>query len=375
MIRWRLRNRSILPIGLDIGNDSIKMIQLVAEDGNLSVIAADKVCIACDIEEDTTKKRDFIVSAIKQMLKRGNFQKRKAVSFLPVDKLKLTSLRVADAENGQIEQFIRKEVSMRFGLDPDRDLVNYLLAGNVLHGDEIKNELILFAADNKLVENHIIMLEEAGLVPVAIDTVPCALFRSFERSLRRQEDLDRTAVFVDVGKRFTTVVLGRGQEICFVKQIPIAGANFDEQIVSRLGVTIDEAERLRRKLRLEESAETALDPSSRQVVIDAITAVAETLAKEISLCFKYYTVTFRGKQIERAIFSGGESYEEILLNVLNRQLGVEIELAEPLRGFDISGVEFDGCRRGLFCEWSVAVGLGLKGLKEEAESLICNANA
>jgi hypothetical protein len=33
--------------------------------------------------------------------------------------------------------------------------------------------------------------------------------------------------------------------------------------------------------------------------------VAEELAKEISLCFRYYTVTFRGKRVEKAIFTGG----------------------------------------------------------------------
>jgi Tfp pilus assembly PilM family ATPase len=80
---------------------------------------------------------------------------------------------------------------------------------------------------------------------------------------------------------------------------------------------------------------------------------------------RYYTVTFRGKRVERAIFAGGEAYENILLNVLRRQLTVEIEVAQPLRGFDLSSegahVNFDSDRRGLLCEWAVAVGLGLKG--------------
>ena len=94
--------------------------------------------------------------------------------------------------------------------------------------------------------------------------------------------------------------------------------------------------------------------------MDAIGAVAEELAREISLCFRYYTVTFRGKRVERAIFSGGEAYESILLNVLRRQLPVEIEVAEPLRGFDMLDVNFDSDKRNQLCEWAVAVGLSLK---------------
>jgi len=54
-----------------------------------------------------------------------------------------------------------------------------------------------------------------------------------------------------------------------------------------------------------------------------------------------------------------------LINVLKRQLTVEIEVAQPLKGFDLSSekinINFDSDRRGLLCEWAIAVGLSLKG--------------
>ena len=391
MINWKLKTRSQPPIGLDIGHSSIKMIQLAINEGHISILAADKVHIDSHINGDENERRNFVVSAIKQMLAEGNFRGRNVVSCLPNDSLKITSLRLAETESGGIERALRREVSQRFGLDPDRDAVDYLVAGDVRQGDEIKNELILFAADDESIKRHIELLEEAGLRPVGIDTIPCALFRSFERSLQRQEDKERTAVFVDVGGRFTTVVFGRGRDVSFVKQIPIGGENFNQEIAAKLGVSISEAEMLRGKLRVERTVSAgpgapawasgqssmgqdnlgdaksgkeslaALDVSTRQVVVDAVGAVAEKLAREISLCFRYYTVTFRGKRVERAVFSGGEAYEKILLNVLRRQLAVEIEVAQPLRGFDIMNVSFDGDKRGFLCEWAVAVGLSLKG--------------
>ncbi len=375
MISWKLKTRGQRPIGLDIGHNSIKMIQLAVNEGHISILAADKVHIDAGINGDGEERRSFVISAIKQMLTEGNFRGRNVVSCLPSDKLKITSLRLAEAETQEIEQVLRKEVGQRFGLDPDKDTINYVLAGNVQQGDEIKNELILFAADDETIKNHIGMLEEAQLRPVAIDTIPCALFRSFERSLRRQEDREHTVVFVDVGSRFTTVVFGRGGEISFVKQIPIGGEKFNREIAAKLGISINETETLRGKLRMERIAsgsylqetppqntanEGCLDTSTRQVIVDAISAAAEELAREISLCFRYYTVTFRGKRVERAVFAGGEAYEGILLNVLRRQLAVEIEVAQPLKGFDMMNVNFDSDKRGLLCEWAVAVGLSLK---------------
>ena len=376
MISWKLKTRGVQPIGLDIGHNSIKMIQLAINGGHISVVAADKVRLDPNINGDGEERRSFIVTTIKQMLREGNFCGRNVISCLPNGQLKITSLRLADGEEGEIEQALRKEAAQRFGLDASQDVINYLVAGNVQEGDVIKNELILFATEDETIKKHIEMLEKAELRPVAIDTVPCALFRSFERSLRRQEDKERTVVFVDVGSRFTTVVFGCGGEsggdISFIKQIPIGGENFNREIAAKLGIGISEAESLRATLRMGRSGPggrsgnsaygDSLDASTQQVITDTLGAEAEKLAREISLCFRYYTVTFRGKRVEQAVFAGGEAYESVLLNVLRRQLPVEIEVAQPLRGFDMTNVKFDSDRRGLLCEWAVAVGLSLKGL-------------
>ncbi len=378
MISWKLKTRSLRPIGLDIGHHSIKMIQLATNDGQISVIAADKVRIDPGVNGDGQEKRDFIVSAIKQMLERGGFRGRDVISCLPNERLKITSLRLVEADSAEIEQSLKKEASQRFGMDPDKDVINYMLAGSVRQGDDVKNELILFAADNETIKSHIEMLEEAQLRPAAIDTVPCALFRSFERTLRRQEDRENTVVFVDMGSQFTTVVFGRGGEVSFVKQIPIGGEKFNREIAAKLAISIKETETLRKALRAErclsaaqfDSTEQAggnkqLDATTRQVMVDVISTIAEELAREISLCFRYYTVTFRGRRVERAVFAGGEAYESILINILKRQLSVEVEAAQPLKGFDLSSekenINFDSDRRGLLCEWAIAVGLGLKG--------------
>ena len=380
MVTWGLKFRTQQPIGLDIGHNSIKMIQLNISDEQISVIAADETHIDAEINGDEQLRRNFIVSAIKQMLLNGGFQGRNVVSCLPSDKLKITSLRLAETERYDIEQALRKEVAHRFELDPDKDSMDYMVAGCVRQGDEIKNELILFATDNETIKNHITMLEESGLTPVAIDTIPCALFRSFERSLRRQEDRDRTAVFVDVGSYFTTVVFGRGGEISFIKQIQIGGQKFTHAIATKLGINVSEAEFLQESLRMDpellslktDNSEQVpaknghkIDMSTRQAMIDAVSTIAEDLVREISLCLRYYTVTFRGKRVERAVFAGVGACEDILLNILKRRLAIEIELAQPLRGFDLTSgkinANFKSDERGLFCEWAVAAGLSLKG--------------
>jgi type IV pilus assembly protein PilM len=376
MISWNLKFRNYRPIGLDIGHHSIKMIQLATNKGAMSVIAASEVRIVPEMNSNEQKRNAFIVSAITQMLDSGHFHGHDVVSALPNDYLKVINLRTAKDNTESIDEVLRKEASQRVGFNSKGDVINYILAGEVQNSGDIKNEWVLFVAPDEALRNHIAMLEQAHLHPVSIDAVPCALFRSFERFKRRQDDQERSELFVDVGSKFTTVVLVRGDGISFIKQISIGGENFNREIAARLGINIKEAETLRETLRDEKMAmvkdkglsvsaadspvQSSIDASTRQVIVDSVNAVAEELAREISLCIKYYVVTFRGKRIEQIVLCGGEAYEGILVNVLKRQLATEICIAQPLKGFDMMDVDFGRDKREWLCEWAVAVGLGLK---------------
>jgi type IV pilus assembly protein PilM len=167
-----------------------------------------------------------------------------------------------------------------------------------------------------------------------------------------------------VGYRFTTVVFGRSSEICFVKQIPLGIGQFTQEIASALEISFADAEALRLRLQRDEP----VDAATRRPVIDALNVMAEQLAGEVSLCLRYYTVTFRGKRVERAIVAGGGAYELVLRDALRRHLSVEVEIAEPLRGFDLNHGALDTGYGSEYADLALSVGLSLKGWGAAASS-------
>lgn len=362
MSKWIVRNQKILPIGVDIGHSCIKMIQLAESDDNLEVLSIGRASLAASAAMDETQRRRCAISAIRQLLSNGRFRGRDAVSALSADELQITSLRLGEAESLQADKALRKEAAQRFNLNGDTDAIDYLLAGSVHQDDEVKNEFIVLAAKAGTIESHISLLEEAGLQPVGIDAAPCALFRSFERAMRREEDKQRTGIFVDVGYRYTTVVFGRNGEICLAKQMPFGTARFDEEIASKLEMAVGDAESLRLRLQREESTEEG----TRQLVTDALVSAAEQLAKELSLCLRYHTVTFRGKRVERALVAGGGAHEKVLLDVLQRHLSIAVEPAEPFRGLDLGEAECDDACSHSSADLALAIGLSLKGRSPSA---------
>ncbi len=353
-----LFNRHNCPIGLDIGHTAIKMIQLSRRDESWRVDAAEQAQLDPQLEADSDAWRSAVVQALGRMMHHGRFRGRQVVSCLPGDVLKIKSLRLDTADPAQIEAIIADEVAPRLGLDAAVDEVRYCVAGSVFQGEEIKNEVLFFGIPRDRLAAHIEMLEQAGLEPIGIETVAGALFRSFQATLRRQEDKDVVSVFVDLGTKYTTVIIGRGQNVVFVKQIPLAGGHFNEQVASQLGISLQEAMHLRGRLHCTDS--DGVDADTAQAVHDAMSATVEELAHEISLCFKYYAVAFRGRRPSEAVFAGGEAYEPSLMEALKRHLGVTIRIAEPLRGFDLSRAGFDRRHHPQLCEWTIAVGLALR---------------
>ena len=350
-------NNNKTPIGLDLGHGSIKMIQMEQGESGLSVYAADKAVFNPDLNED--QRREFTLRMIREMVEKGSFHGRDVVVSIANKDLKLKNLRVDSIEEKELKTLIRDEVAAQLELDPEKDEIRYLVAGKVHHGGELKNEVIFMGADKSTIKSYIDLLAEAGVTPVGIDAVPNALQRSFVRSLRRQSDQAQVNFYIDIGSMHTTVLIGSNQQINFIKHIPIAGDRFNREVASKLDVSINEATMLRSKL--QGNGSESVNTATRRAIIDAMIHGVEELSHEVSLCFRYYAVTFRGKRPDCVILAGGEAYGDVLSIALKKELNMEMEIANPLKGLDLSRTGKVMDLESPLCEWSVATGLSLKG--------------
>ncbi|HUU60291.1 MAG TPA: hypothetical protein VMZ50_12160, partial [Phycisphaerae bacterium] len=95
-------------------------------------------------------------------------------------------------------------------------------------------------------------------------------------------------------------------------------------------------------------------------VHDALRGEVEALAKEIALCLRYCSVTFRGLRPDRVTLTGGEAYDPAVRNLLQENLGIECVLGQPLKGIDVSDVDFENDRRATLAEWAVCAGLAAR---------------
>lgn len=367
MLSWM--NNNLSPIGLDIGAGSIKMLQLRRVASGLSVIASGQFAPADDLPVDGPERQAAIVQGIGKLLEAGSFRGRRVVANLPSGTISYKNIRLPRMPDVELAQAVQWEAADRLSLGTEPAKVEYLSAGEVRHGEEIRDELIIMAVTENRLRQQIETLVEAGLEPIALEPAPVALARCLSRTSRRAADMKDVRVFTEVGRSVSSVLILRGNQVAFFKTIDIGGVSLNRAVTERLDLSPADACELRRKLSRADGTEGESDEplfgstrreNVRRAVFEATRPILNDLAKEIGLCLRYFSVTFRGARPATMELIGGEAYDAQIAEIFSDQLQMEVAVAQPLFGVDLSGEQLAIERRGTACEWGQALGLALR---------------
>jgi len=371
MLNFLVRNKR-LPIALDIGADSIKMLQVRRSPTSWSIVGGGMARLACQAQQDPAAWRKEVVATVKDLRGKGGFSGRKVVTALSCGELAIKSVRLPSMPDAELREAVKWEAKERFGFDVAPDQLSYLDAGEVRSGNETAREVIMLAAPREVVDAHIALLADIGLAPEHIDAAPVALFRSFDRFLRRRADEQIVSVVVDMGCSATRVVVARGRQIVFIKSIDIGGRKFTEAVAAQFNLGYADARQLRVKKAKELSGNLPSPVASPQGksaadsldwnIHDAVRANVEALSSEIALCLRYCSVTFRGLRPAQVILSGGEAYDPFITAILGEHLSVECTLGRPLQGIAVNNTDLGGDRAAQ-AEWATCAGLAIRDLE------------
>lgn len=339
-------NRSRCPIGIDLGTHSVKLLQLSRGPsalGSYTAIAAASRTLPTDSPPDGAERCGLLTELIRDMLTSQPFVGCKVVSCLPVTAIQYKNLRLPKMPADDLHAAVEWEATDRLNLPSDEVYLQYFNAGEVRQGEELRQEIIVMAAHRAAVQEHLAMLTGCDLQPVAIDVVPGALARCLGRF--DPADLQAPArVVLDMGFSSSKVVIVRNGRVVFFKLIDIGGRKLDETVARHLNLSVAEAAELRRRLRDDEpEGEGDSVPfgstgreNVKRAVFEAMRSVVQDLSKELQLCLRYYSVTFRGRRPEQVTLVGGESRDPSVVEVLADGTRVAIEPAQSLNHVDLS---------------------------------------
>jgi len=348
MVNW-LPGQRCGPIGIDIGSRSVKLLQFDAAGGQVQGVA--RWDLPPELPGKAERHDQRVAEAIRRAREGHNFRGREAVLCLGAGNLFVQNIRVAQASGDELTKIVLFEAAGRLPFGSEEAEVRYIEADDVRQGDTVRREVILLACHRPSMERLLGVAERAGLRPVAVDVEPLAMLRCYGRQFRRDADQQRRVMFVGVGASNTVAVVARGTDTMFVKYIDVGGRHFDDAVARRLKMTPGDAAALRRHNGDRPAHQR--DPEIARGIDEAIRPPLDKLSHELSLCIRYYSVTFRGQPLSQMVLGGGEA-TDALAQWLAARLDLPCEVGDPLRPFE------GGRIAGRIGQWDVAAGLALR---------------
>jgi type IV pilus assembly protein PilM len=140
-----------------------------------------------------------------------------------------------------------------------------------------------------------------------------------------------------------------------VRTVPRGGHEITEVLADRLGVDLGGSEALKQRVGLnrEDEPETA----------DMIREVVRPLIREVRGSFTYLTARDQPRHVTRLLLSGGGAALPGLAAALQKELGVEVGLADPLVRVVRTGRKIKSELTQAGASASVSVGLSLGGAR------------
>ena len=351
MIRQLLARKSN-PIGVDIGSRSVRLIQLNRDRTEIVDIARCDLTPLTGPEATAVERSRRVSDGLRRAWESGEFSGRQVVVNLSDRQLFVQNLRVPKSDPAVMNKNVQQEAAGRIPFPIAEAELRFVEAADVRQADALVREVVLLACHRPVLFELLNIVESAGLTPVAVDVEPLSLIRSYVTQFRRDEDRKARAMFAHVGYERTGVVIAQGDDLLFVKYIDLGGRHMDEAVSRHLEMSLEDAAVLRRHNG--DRRTDNQDPEIARTVADALRPIFERLAAELSMCVRYFSVTFRGNPLSRILVGGGEANAN-LIEWISKRLDLKCEISDPLRAFPSANLP-----PGRRCQWDVATGLALR---------------
>lgn len=380
------------PIGVDFGTDCLRLAQVQWTGSEHKLVAAATADVPTHVRNSLTARIEFFVETTRDLLAQSDFGGRQAVLGLPAAWMHVMHLRLPKMDDDALRKALPWEMRGKLPIDPSQALIRHLIAGDVYQDQEPRDEVVVLAAAREAVNQLLSAASRAKLDIVGMNTEPSALLDCFSHVYRRKSDADTVNCFIDIGSSATRATVTCGQQILFVRVIPVGGDHFSKAVSTALNIGLEDARTLRIKLahgqssreessemratpaapprsaepakvededngfallqaglraseRKNESTAPAAAPSDRSPLYvppapqppaqheAAIAACIEPMNKlvhELDLCRRYHESTFPNKPIGRLIFVGGEARHRSLCQSIAQQMGIAAQVGDPL---------------------------------------------
>jgi len=336
-------------ISVDIGSNSIKIVEICGQSGGLRLLnAASLPTPPSAIQNNMVYETAAVAEVIRALIESRGIRAKKVITAVPGPAVIIKRVTLPAQGASELENTIVFEAGNFIPEDLENVNLDYQVTDYLDDGKRI--EVLLVAAKKDIVTSYSESVRAAGLTPVVVDVDYFALENMFETNYEPVPD--RAIALVNIGARYSSINILKGGRSTFTGDVPVGGRDINEALMRDLGANAAEAEKLK------------AGGTSDTVPADQVAQVTETAAgaliEEIHHALSFFWTAATDETIDAVYLSGGVARMPGLAPQLSERVQAPVEIANPFAhvslDHNVDTPEF----RAQAAEYAVAMGLATR---------------
>lgn len=338
-----LANNSTYPVGLDISDLSIKLVQLNKIRDKIKIQALGKLTLPPGIiTNGAINDRAELIKAIKKIIAApgyGKVSSEEAAVCLPESKTFIKRIEVAKSPNS-LADVIGAEIEKHVPMSKSEIYYDWQVTAELAD----KYQVLIGAAPKEIVDQYAQLLDDAKLSVAAMEIEPTAICRCLLKEeapeakpaaapLKPEGTAPLNYGIIDIGANHTCLIFYSDNTIVFSVSMPISGEEITAKISRTLNLTPEQAEKAKIICGLDET-------KANGVIKKILEETIKNLISKIKEALDFYENYYGGKLNKILLCGGGGNITE-LGKIIAQEFSIKVETADALTNLDETGEKFN----------------------------------
>jgi type IV pilus assembly protein PilM len=306
-------------------NGAARLVQVAREPIPRGIVAGGEV-----------KDVAALTEALKFFFKRHGLSKRNVRVGIANNRIGVRTIELTGIEDPkQIANAVRFRAQEALPIPIDQALLDYQVLSETQEEGQSKKRVLLVVAYRELVDGYSHACRAAGIRLAGVDLEAFALLRAL-MAPEEQSGEKSALVAVSMGSERSTLGVSDGQSCEFARVIEWGGMHLTVALSRALNIDVEAAELLKSNVSLE-GADVPAGLTAEQTALarQALDSALQGFSRELVSSLQFYQSQPDSLGIREVVLAGGSAQLTGLAPALQRLVGVNVRVGDPLVGISI----------------------------------------
>lgn len=336
--------------GLDVGRNSIKIVQVAPEGKAKKVVALGSLPSPLgELTSGTDADLATYAQIIKKLTKDLKITTNQVNISLPENKIFTRVIEMPVISDEELASSLKWEAEQYIPVPMEEVNMDWqVLERPENPTPESRMSVLLGAAPKAVINRYVKLAEVSGLNIVSLEPETIALARSLINGPQKM----LTTIILDMGTEETNLVITRNGLLSFTRTLSTGGSSITRAIATNFGLEFLQAEEYKKTYGIEKEH---FDGKLAEV----IKPLLNVLSSELQRALAFYQSKRPNDPVKRLILAGSTSMLPGVVKFFTQNLGLETQLADPWQDLIKDSRQFPSIEDS-GPSYAIACGLALK---------------